>query len=115
VRIEHALVGSAGVIGVGGDVASLIDFDHTVYGDFPLMLALIAAATFILLTRAAGGDAGPCSRTVPVVTVPTAASPQRADSRRGHGVAGRASGPPCSAALPLFSAVIHASMRCHQS
>ena len=50
--IEHALVGSPGVIGVGGDGASLIDFDHTVYGDFPLMLALIAAATFILLTRA---------------------------------------------------------------
>jgi RND superfamily putative drug exporter len=50
--IEHALVGSPGVIGVGGDGASLIDFDHTVYGDFPLMLALIAVATFILLTRA---------------------------------------------------------------
>ncbi len=50
--IEHALVGSPGVIGVGGDGASLIDFDHTVYGDFPLMLTLIAAATFILLTRA---------------------------------------------------------------
>ena len=50
--VEHALVGSPGVAGVGGDGASLIDFDHTVYGDFPLMLALIAAATFILLTRA---------------------------------------------------------------
>ena len=50
--IEHTLVGSPGVIGVGGDGASLIDFDRTVYGDFPLMLALIAAATFILLTRA---------------------------------------------------------------
>ena len=50
--IEHALVGSPGVAGVGGDGASLIDFDRTVYGDFPLMLTLIAAATFILLTRA---------------------------------------------------------------
>ena len=50
--MEHALVGSTGVIGVGGDGASLIDFDHAVYGDFPLMLALIAIATFILLTRA---------------------------------------------------------------
>jgi RND superfamily putative drug exporter len=50
--IEHALVGSPGVAGVGGDGASLIDFDSTVYGDFPLMLSLIAAATFILLTRA---------------------------------------------------------------
>ena len=50
--LEHALVGSPGVVGVGGDGASLIDFDHTVYGDFPLMLTLIAVATFILLTRA---------------------------------------------------------------
>ena len=50
--IEHALVGSPGVAGVGGDGASLIDFDAAVYGDFPLMLSLIAAATFILLTRA---------------------------------------------------------------
>jgi RND superfamily putative drug exporter len=50
--IEHTLVGSPGVVGVGGDGASLIDFDHTVYGDFPLMLSLIAIATFILLTRA---------------------------------------------------------------
>ena len=40
------------VIGVGGAGASLIDFDHAVYGDFPLMLALIAVATFLLLTRA---------------------------------------------------------------
>jgi RND superfamily putative drug exporter len=50
--LEHALVGAHGVIGVGGDGASLIDFDHTVYGEFPLMLALIAVATFLLLTRA---------------------------------------------------------------
>jgi putative drug exporter of the RND superfamily len=50
--VEHALVGSPGVIGVGGDGASLIDFDHAVYGDFPLMLALISVATFLLLTRA---------------------------------------------------------------
>ena len=31
---------------------SLIDFDHAVYGNFPLMLVLIAVATFLLLTRA---------------------------------------------------------------
>jgi putative drug exporter of the RND superfamily len=41
-----------GVVGVGGEGASLIDFDHAVYGEFPLMLALIAVATFLLLTRA---------------------------------------------------------------
>ena len=40
------------MIGIGGDGASLIDFDHAVYGDFPLMLAIISVATFLLLTRA---------------------------------------------------------------
>ena len=40
------------MIGVGGDGASLIDFDHAVYGDFPLMLAVIGVATFLLLVRA---------------------------------------------------------------
>src|SRR5579863_7026243 len=50
--LEHALLGAPHVIGVGGDGASLIDFDHAVYGDFPLMLAIISAATFLLLTRA---------------------------------------------------------------
>jgi RND superfamily putative drug exporter len=50
--LERALDGRPHVIGVGGDGASLIDFDHAVYGDFPLMLALIAVATFLLLTRA---------------------------------------------------------------
>ena len=45
-------MGSPGVIGVGGAGASLIDFDHAVYGEFPLLLALLAATTFILLTRA---------------------------------------------------------------
>jgi RND superfamily putative drug exporter len=51
-QLEQALVGQPHVIGVGGDGASLIDFDHAVYGDFPLMLALIAVATFLLLARA---------------------------------------------------------------
>jgi putative drug exporter of the RND superfamily len=50
--VEHVLVGSPGVLGVGGDGASLIDFDHAVYGMFPLMLALLGIATFILLARA---------------------------------------------------------------
>jgi RND superfamily putative drug exporter len=51
-RLESALIGHPHVIGVGGDGASLIDFDHAVYGNFPLMLALISIATFLLLTRA---------------------------------------------------------------
>jgi putative drug exporter of the RND superfamily len=50
--IERALLGRPGVIGVGGDGASLIDFDRTVYGEFPVLLAVLAVTTFILLTRA---------------------------------------------------------------
>ncbi len=50
--LEHTLAGHPHVLGVGGDGASLIDFDHAVYGDFPLMLAIIGVATFLLLTRA---------------------------------------------------------------
>jgi putative drug exporter of the RND superfamily len=50
--LGQSLPGRAHVIGVGGDGAALIDFDHAVYGDFPLMLAIISVATFLLLTRA---------------------------------------------------------------
>ncbi len=50
--LEHALLGKPHVLGVGGDGAALIDFDHAVYGDFPLMLAIIGVATFLLLVRA---------------------------------------------------------------
>ena len=50
--LEGALAGTPHVLGVGGDGAELIDFDHTVYGKFPLMLALIGIATFLLLARA---------------------------------------------------------------
>lgn len=41
-----------GVIGVGGDGPSQQDFSRAVYGNFPLMLLVIALATFLLLTRA---------------------------------------------------------------
>jgi RND superfamily putative drug exporter len=51
-RLESALITRPGVAGVGGAGPSLIDFNHAVYGNFPLMLALIAIATFLLLTRA---------------------------------------------------------------
>jgi RND superfamily putative drug exporter len=37
---------------VGGSTAQSIDFIDAVYGAFPLMLALIAVATFVLLARA---------------------------------------------------------------
>src|ERR1035441_1033028 len=51
-QLESALLTSPHVVGVGGDGPSLVDFDHAVYGDFPLMLAIISIATFLLLTRA---------------------------------------------------------------
>ena len=50
--LESALVHRPGVLGVGGSGAEMIDFNRAVYGDFPLMLALIGMATFLLLTRA---------------------------------------------------------------
>ncbi len=37
---------------VGGSGASLIDGVHAIYGNFPLMLGVIAAVTFVLLARA---------------------------------------------------------------
>jgi putative drug exporter of the RND superfamily len=37
---------------VGGGTAQDIDFNHAVYGSFPLMLALIGLITFLVLTRA---------------------------------------------------------------
>jgi RND superfamily putative drug exporter len=51
-QLEAALLPDAHVLGVGGEGPSLIDFDHAVYGNFPLMLAIIGVATFLLLTRA---------------------------------------------------------------
>jgi RND superfamily putative drug exporter len=50
--VRHALAHTAGVVGVAGSGASMLDFSHDVYGSFPLMLALIALATFVLLARA---------------------------------------------------------------
>jgi RND superfamily putative drug exporter len=41
-----------GVIGVTGIGAAQIDFLHAVYGNFPLMLAIVALLTFVLLVRA---------------------------------------------------------------
>jgi len=51
-QLEASLLPQPHVLGVGGEGPSLIDFDHAVYGDFPLMLAIIGIATFLLLTRA---------------------------------------------------------------
>ncbi len=51
-QLEAALLPDQHVLGVGGEGPSLIDFDHSVYGSFPIMLTIIAVATFLLLTRA---------------------------------------------------------------
>jgi RND superfamily putative drug exporter len=50
--VRDAIAHDAGVLGVAGSGASLIDFSSDVYGSFPVMLALIALATFVLLARA---------------------------------------------------------------
>jgi RND superfamily putative drug exporter len=39
-------------VAVGGNTAQAADFVHSVYGNFPLMLGLIALVTFLLLVRA---------------------------------------------------------------
>jgi RND superfamily putative drug exporter len=50
--VRASIGGNPSVVGVAGDGASLIDFDNAVYGNFPLMLTLIAIGTFVLLARA---------------------------------------------------------------
>jgi RND superfamily putative drug exporter len=51
-RVKSATQGMSGVIGVAGIGADQIDFLKAVYGNFPLMLTIIALLTFVLLARA---------------------------------------------------------------
>ena len=51
-RVKSATEDFPGVIGVAGIGAAQIDFMHAVYGNFPLMLAIIALLTYVLLARA---------------------------------------------------------------
>jgi RND superfamily putative drug exporter len=51
-RLRAALAGVPGGVEVGGNTAQNADFNSAVYGNFPLMLAVIAIATFVLLARA---------------------------------------------------------------
>ena len=51
-RVKVVAADTAGVIGVTGVGAAQIDFLNAVYGNFPLMLAIIALLTYILLVRA---------------------------------------------------------------
>jgi RND superfamily putative drug exporter len=50
--LRRRLAGAPGSAEVGGTTAAGIDFNHAVYGNFPLMLTLIALVTFLLLARA---------------------------------------------------------------
>ncbi len=47
-----ALHGMPGVIGIAGEGAIELDYQHAVFGNFPLMFAVIALLTIALLTRA---------------------------------------------------------------
>jgi RND superfamily putative drug exporter len=51
-RVKDVTADLPGVIGVTGLGAAQIDFLNAVYGNFPLMLLLIAVLTYILLVRA---------------------------------------------------------------
>src|SRR5205807_6654258 len=51
-RLRAALAGVPGRVEVGGNTAQNVDFNSAVYGNFPLMLAVIAIVTFLLLARA---------------------------------------------------------------
>jgi putative drug exporter of the RND superfamily len=51
-HVKDAVQDDPGVIGVAGIGADQIDFLKAVYGNFPLMLGLIALLTIVLLTRA---------------------------------------------------------------
>jgi RND superfamily putative drug exporter len=51
-RVKAAADHTPGVLGVAGLGTAQVDFLHAVYGNFPLMLSLIALLTFVLLIRA---------------------------------------------------------------
>ena len=50
--VQHVLKTDPGVVGITGQGPVQQDYSHAVFGNFPLMFALIALATFILLVRA---------------------------------------------------------------
>jgi RND superfamily putative drug exporter len=51
-HLRTALARAPGHVEVGGNTAQNVDFNSAVYGNFPLMLAVIAIVTFLLLARA---------------------------------------------------------------
>jgi RND superfamily putative drug exporter len=51
-RLRAALSSVPGRVEVGGNTAQNVDFNSAVYGNFPLMLTVIAVVTFLILARA---------------------------------------------------------------
>ena len=51
-RLRAALASVPGRVEVGGNTAQNVDFNSAVYGNFPLMLSVIAIVTFLILARA---------------------------------------------------------------
>jgi putative drug exporter of the RND superfamily len=49
---RSALKGVPGVLGIAGEGATELDYQHAVFGNFPLMFAIIAILTIALLARA---------------------------------------------------------------
>ena len=49
---RDALERTPGVVGVAGAGAVALDYQHAIFGNFPLMFGLIALLTFVLLARA---------------------------------------------------------------
>jgi RND superfamily putative drug exporter len=49
---RSALEGRPGVIGIAGEGPTELDYQHAVFGNFPLMFAIIALLTIVLLARA---------------------------------------------------------------
>ena len=47
--VRRAVAGNPAVFGVGGYGPVMTDFRHAVYGDFPLLLAVILASSFLIL------------------------------------------------------------------
>ena len=50
-RIRDAVTAVDGVVGVAGPGATVLDYSDAVFGRFPLVMALIALTTFLLLVR----------------------------------------------------------------
>jgi putative drug exporter of the RND superfamily len=50
-RADEAIADIPGVVGIAGVGATVLDYSDAVFGNFPLVIGLIALATFVLLVR----------------------------------------------------------------